>query len=320
MTLTDPISRRSVLQGSVALASIAIPGWARASLSTPGQASQVGIQLVSFEQALRSFPDQTFRHLSALGFSVAELAGFAGHSPQTLMAAAKNHKIDIVSLHVPPEPFGTYSGPTFKDDPEVIIEAAHQLGVTRIVMPLFPLPPGFAIATGEGIADALLRVVNAGGTEMWHRTAAELNRLGNILAQAGIRLSYHNHNLEFAPIGSDSGWDILFREVSPSAADFQIDVGWIAAAGIDVGDFLARHAARIGMLHLKDMKRPARASFKPQLNSVPIGQGDLDWPSLACAIFHSGIRYSFIEQEMPPSNDPFDDARRSIGYLRKLAV
>lgn len=79
---------------------------------------------------------------------------------------------------------------------------------------------------------------------------AALNAAQKKLAEAGIRLGYHNHSGEFleTPYGKIIEEEIIAR----TNVDLEIDTFWSFNAGMDNMALLDRLADRINTIHLKD--------------------------------------------------------------------
>ena len=66
--------------------------------------------------------------------------------------------------------------------------------------------------------------------------AADLNRLGNIAKQYGIKIGYHNHTDEFYVDEGKYLYDWLIDACDPEVTAFQLDCGWCSAAGVNPVD------------------------------------------------------------------------------------
>lgn len=131
-------------------------------------------------------------------------------------------------------------------------------------------------------------------------------------------LSYHNHNLEFAPVGGTTGWDILMRETDPALVSFEMDIGWVAAAGCDPIEVLRANPHRIRMLHVKDVDPATKFNFAVQQVSAPIGKGIVKWGPLLHLAQQQGVTSYFVEQEPPFATNAFDAIAQSIAYLHSF--
>jgi len=105
-----------------------------------------------------------------------------------------------------------------------------------------------------------------------YREAAKcLNELGRRAQAEGFELLYHNHAFEFGKLADGScGIDILLRETDPQLVRLEVDTYWVERGGRDSRAFIEQHAARIGTIHAKELR-------KRDNGDVPAGQGDIDW-------------------------------------------
>jgi sugar phosphate isomerase/epimerase len=123
---------------------------------------------------------------------------------------------------------------------------------------------------------------------------------------AGIRFGFHNHALEFRQRGRDH-YDLLLEEPS---LQLEIDVYWVAVAGLDPAALLRRAAGRIAAVHLKDLEvfgweAPTYA---------PVGEGNLDWDAILTACREGGTEWGIVEQDTC-RRDPFDCLASSYRFL-----
>ena len=107
---------------------------------------------------------------------------------------------------------------------------------------------------GNDYKPAMVRAFAEADVDYWKRVAELLNERAAALRPYGIRLGFHNHNVEFVPIGKTNGWEILASASDPALVTFEADIGFLAAAGIDPVAFLRRYSGRIRQLHIKDIK------------------------------------------------------------------
>lgn len=165
---------------------------------------------------------------------------------------------------------------------------------------------------------AISRSVTAAGEDIWKRTAAQLNQAAEALKPLGINLAYHNHNLEFAPIGKTTGWDILWRETERDLVSFEVDIGWIATAGLDPVRFLERSRGRVRLLHVKDVAQDNQTNFQITMKPAEVGNGILPWSRILPAAHRAGVQHFFVEQEPPFVIPRIEAASRSYVFLSQL--
>jgi sugar phosphate isomerase/epimerase len=179
------------------------------------------------------------------------------------------------------------------------IEYAHNLGLEYIVCP-----------------SAMHRDPAAKGElnlEDWRWVAGELNLIGQKVRAAGMTFGYHNHGPEF---GAENGivfYDELLRLTDPGLVIFEMDCGWVFAAGRNPLDYLSKTPQRFPLLHVKDMARNAKGEYA----STVLGRGAMHYAPILRAA--TGLKHYFIEQE-EFDIDPMEALRLDADYMRKLNV
>lgn len=124
---------------------------------------------------------------------------------------------------------------------------------------------------------------------------------------AGIRFGFHNHALEFRRRGVDH-YDLLLGEPE---LQLEVDVYWMAVAGLDPAALLRRAAGRIAAVHLKDLEVVGWESP----TYAPVGEGNLDWDAILAACREGGTEWAIVEQDVC-RRDPFDCLGSSLRFLR----
>ncbi len=279
----------------------------------------IGLQLYTLGEDAGRDLDATFATVAQIGYRDIELPNLYRRTPQEVRAAADRAGVSISSLHLSVSPGAASSSAlTLMSPPAQIAESLGVLGAKRGVLPLAPFPEGFRPQPGETMKAAIARALSGGGESLWKRTAALLNERGSALKSSGIRVGYHNHNVEFAPIGQTTGWDILVKETDPSLVDFEVDIGWVAAAGLDPVAFLARHKGRVTQLHVKDVATIDKPDFALMMNPAQVGSGKLDWARILPAAQAAGARHFYLEQEPPFPGPRIDAVRGGYAFLSQL--
>ncbi len=183
-------------------------------------------------------------------------------------------------------------------------------------MPMFPFPERFgAQRQGEAFGAYVQRVGEGMTREDWQKTADLLNNRGAKLRSEGLRFGYHNHNPEFAPLGDSNGLELLVAATSPEDVVFELDVGWVAAGGVDPVALLSRHARRFQLMHVKDVRASTKTNYALQQDPAEVGGGHLDWKRLLPAAFNAGVRKFYVEQEPPFATDRYTAIAKSFHYL-----
>jgi sugar phosphate isomerase/epimerase len=154
----------------------------------------------------------------------------------------------------------------------------------------------------------------------WKWIADHLNRIGAMSKKAGILVGYHNHNLEFRRINGEMVFEKLIEWTDPKLVTIELDLGWVAAAGLDAAAFSQKHAKRISLLHVKDVKRGTKPSVDVmEANTTEVGNGEIDWKRVFGALDKTQIKHYFVEQENF-DRPILEAAKISHDYLAKLKV
>jgi sugar phosphate isomerase/epimerase len=142
------------------------------------------------------------------------------------------------------------------------------------------------------------------------RFAAELGGLARTLGDRGIRLAYHNHDFEFAPLDGTTVWDVLLAEL-PAGVEIELDVYWASVGGHDPVTEIRANADRVRLLHMKDRL----GGSEP--HDAPAGQGTLAFPEIVEAGRAVGVDWYIAEQDDP--HDAVADIATAARYLESLA-
>jgi sugar phosphate isomerase/epimerase len=309
-------NRRAIMFGgavSAALVGLSVPEQLLAQPSSffTRKRLPLGIQLYTLGPDAEKNLDGTLKAVAAIGYRKVELAGLLGRTPAEMRAALDRAKLSCTSAHVPAKGGGF----TFEADPGKLAEDLHTIGVETAVMPMMNIPERFGKPTAQDFLEYLKRVAAGMTADDWRANADFLNRNGHALNSAGIRVGYHNHNLEFAPLGSTNGLEILIANTDPSLVTFEVDIGWVAAAGVDPLAFIAKHKGRVSLMHVKDLKVGTKPNYSFAMDPAEIGSGSLDWKRLLPAAYEAGVRGFYVEQEPPFTRPRIEAAKISYDFL-----
>ncbi|MET0293146.1 MAG: sugar phosphate isomerase/epimerase, partial [Steroidobacteraceae bacterium] len=279
----------------------------------------IGLQLYMLGDSVRTDLNGSFEKVARMGYRVLEAAGWHGHSPKLLHDAAARHGLKCTSLHVPAR--STDGGPQLDGDVGKLAADARALGATDVVLSMFPVPLRLGVPRkDEAIPAYIARVAPQLTVDDWKRTAELLNAKGAALKAQGLRLGYHNHNPEFAPVAGTTGLDVLLSETSPDSVVFELDVGWALASAVDPVALFQRHARRFQLMHVKDLRASTKPNFALRMDPAEIGAGVMNWNKVLSAAWTAGVRKYYVEQEPPFTLDRFEAANRSYRYLSTLGV
>jgi sugar phosphate isomerase/epimerase len=149
-----------------------------------------------------------------------------------------------------------------------------------------------------------------GGAAEWRALKNELEVIGTRCRAAGMQFLYHHHDFELTPIGDTNALSILLDESAPGTIDAEIDIYWVAFAGMDPIAMLNKYKGRIPCVHLKDMGAGAKRDF------AEVGHGTLDMAGVIKTATANGAEFLIVEQDVCPG-DPLDSITKSFNWLKQ---
>lgn len=152
--------------------------------------------------------------------------------------------------------------------------------------------------------------------------AERLNKAGDALAQRGITLLYHNHNVEFCRTGDGrQAYDILVTETNPAAVGFEFDSYWATDAGANAVSVMQRLGNRLHLYHINDRgHREKGTAMTPivKMDSCELGTGCMDLEALVAQARAAGVDAVILESHKNwIDKDPIKSAEVSAEFLKK---
>jgi sugar phosphate isomerase/epimerase len=312
------VSRRDLLLAGMFLA-LQAHGAPAAKSFFRGKQIPIGLQLYTVGDDMKRDFAGTLSAISAIGYRSVEPAGLLDHTPAEWRKTLDRLQLKCPSIHVSPKAQKT--GLSLADI-DALAEAAHTLGIGTIVCPSFNLPDSFSLQPqpGESMATMLARLGASMSADDWKTNADFLNQKGAALKKLGLQFAYHNHNIEFTPVGETTGFALLVNGTDPNVVSFEMDAGWVAAAGIDPAALLSRYPHRFTAMHVKDIKAGTKPNFALQLDPCEVGTGTIDWKTLLPKAYAANVHQFYVEQEPPYSKPPLESIAVSFKYLDGLAA
>jgi sugar phosphate isomerase/epimerase len=302
------MNRRRFLAGSGAVAASSLAGFdllsqqahADGCSGPPG-----GVQLFTVRDALGRDPRAALRQLREIGIVEAELYGLNGPASTTLYGLPVGdlkRAFDDNGIRLPASHIGGDLA-----NAAAIGEIARTLGIDSLIV---ALPSEFSRNV-----DGRFTMVPAESRAQLDTLVAKLDRVGREYRDQGLSFGYHNHHIEFMPVDGVVPYDYLMSNTDPNLVKIELDIGWLATAGVDPIAYLRRHAGRVISCHLKDYN-PAIQSDIPQRKVVTPGAGTVEFAAVLAAMNETGVRHGFVEIDV--SDDPFGDVRRGHAHLQML--
>ena len=246
----DVLTRR---QFGTAIASVAAGSlWA-------GSQIPVAIQLFSLRRQCEQDLEGTLAYIREVGFNGVELAGFSGRTADRFKALLDENSLTCCGSHTPlPELMGAKFDNT--------VEENAMLHNRNLVIPA--LPQNYE-ASAAG----------------WKAAAVLLNEIAVKLHTRGMRIGYHNHDVEFHDINGVLPWALFYRETR-SDVILQLDTGNARIAGADPASLVRQYPGRAVTVHVKD--------YLPGHLDPVIGSSEFDWARFVTVCESEGATEWFI--------------------------
>ena len=238
---------------------------------------QLALQLYTVRSLAADDMSATLEEVAQAGYTTVETAGYGNLDATSLRAALDQNNLTAIAAHVGYERLRT--------EFSRVVTEMKLLGCQSVVIPW--------IAPDQR--------TTAGVTEL----VASLNAWAHSLHDQGLRIGYHNHDFEFAPLDGSTMFERIATETDPEMVDLELDLGWIADAGEDPVAMVNRFAGRVPLLHAKDQG--------PDRSSVTAGRGLLPWAELIPSAIAAGCKYLIVENDNPV--DPVADIHDAMVTL-----
>lgn len=241
-----------------------------------------GLQLYTVRDGLNADLEGTLRRVADIGYREVELAGLPGVTARAMRASLQRFGLDAPSMHASYE--------VLRGNLASVLEEARTLGANYLVCPSVDAEE--RRTAGE-----------------WKRVCRTLSEIGRAVRGHGLVLAYHNHDFEFAPFGDGTTpFHLLTTETDPRDVKLELDVYWVAKAGLDPVRHLLDGRDRILLVHLKDLARDGA--------TVEVGEGTLDFERIVRTALAVGVKHLFVEQDT--STDPLASIGTSLRLLERL--
>jgi sugar phosphate isomerase/epimerase len=154
-----------------------------------------------------------------------------------------------------------------------------------------------------------------GTSEAWHERVVEFAQIGARCRDAGMRLSYHNHAMEFQEfVDGVEAHDFIFSQVDSNVLKAQLDTYFITSVGKDPVAYLERYSGRVPLLHVKEL-----GTVDGRQDTVEVGRGVLNWPAILEAAESAGVEWYIVEQDRQ-TRPALESIAMSYEYLRGLGL
>ena len=258
----------------------------------PSFKGPLGLQLYSLREQFAKDMPGTLDEVKKFGFKYAEVAGTYGLAPEKFRQELTSRGIQPIGAH--------FDFNRYRDDPESIAREAKALGLKYAGCAWIPHTGDFDEKTCR-------------------EAIAVFNKAGDVMAKNGLKFFYHVHGFEFQPNGQGTLLDLLFQDTNPQTVSYDMDIFWIIFPGQDPVKLLEKYPGRWQLAHLKDMRKGTKTGAltggTDVTNDVALGTGLIDMPAVLRAAKKAGIKWYFIEDESPSSEQQIP---QSLNYLQQV--
>ena len=304
-----PSRREFLIAGSGAIAATAFALGRPLQMRANPLGKPIGLELYTVSAELDKDYDGTLRQIAAIGYKEVE-AGVSKRSAADVKRSLQDAGLRCQALHMG------------MGGIEEALPYAKEVGA-RYVISSVTLPQ--APAPGKFDVKVLMAQLASLTADDFKKIAARCNEMGAQAKKAGMQFAYHNHNFEFKPLeGGAIGYDTVLRETDSALVKFELDCGWMAAAGHDPVVYLTKYPKRYRLLHIKDFHPTTSPSvgLDESLRPKPaeLGRGHIDYKPIFAAAKQTDVELYYVEQEPPFTTTPAMDAIKiDYEYLHSMA-
>ncbi|TAH18999.1 MAG: twin-arginine translocation signal domain-containing protein [Cytophagales bacterium] len=259
------------------------------NVSEAARVKKQGVQLYTVREDMGKDPVATIEKVAKIGFKEVELAGykegmFYGKSPADFRKLLDDNGLKAISGHT-----GT-AGLT--NGLEKMVEACTTIGQKYIVC-AFTAPN------------------ERKNLEDFKKLVEIFNKAGEICKKGGIHLAYHNHAFEFDKVEGQMLFDYLLDNVPADLMSIEIDLFWVAKAGINPMSYFEKYPKRFPLWHVKDMDNTEKKEF------AEVGSGTIDFKPIFQNAGKAGMKHFFVEQDVC-KRPPLESIQMSFNYLKSM--
>lgn len=282
---SNKITRREFATKMAAASAVATLGAAALQCSGGTKQTPVALQLYTIRDLMKQDFKGTVEKVAQIGYDAVEFAGYGGLSANEVKQLLKNTGLQVAGTH---EGFEGMQANT-----EERIAFNLGIGNKNIVVP--SMPGKWRKSDADGIKEF----------------AAEMNKLGAKVHDAGMQLLYHNHWFEFTELEGGTIYEILLKNTDASLVKLEIDVAWAQRGGKTPSDLIREKGDRVKMLHMKDFLGDGNYTL------APVGTGIVNMSAIIKAAREVGVQWFIVEQDRM-KRPPLEAIEISLKNMRKL--
>jgi sugar phosphate isomerase/epimerase len=245
---------------------------------------EISLQMYTLRNEAKEDFLGTLRAVADIGYRYVELAGTGGFGAATLRKHLDGMGLKVSGAHV--------SLDELQKEIAGVIDYYKTLGAPYVICPWLPVER------------------RRNGSD-WLEVGKILAGVAEKVTSAGLGCCYHNHDFEFVAIEGSFPMDLVLGEGGKNLL-CELDTFWVQYAGLDPVAMIEKYAARLPLLHVKDMQAGAEKKF------AQVGNGIMDWKAIFPAAERAGVKYYVVEQDDCYDVRPLDAVRISFENMKKL--
>ncbi len=251
----------------------------------------IGLELYSVRYDLEKDVRGTLEAVAEMGYDGVEFAGPPQHGGEELRKILDDVGLTCCGWHTP---FSLVQDDTLQET----------IALNKAVGNRFVIIPGIPEHLRKTRAD-------------WRKMAGFFNELAGKLAPHGMQTGYHNHTVEFTPLGGEAPWDTFFGNTRKEVA-MQLDTGNALFGGGDCVAILKKYPGRATTVHLKPYSQEAGkgdpdAGFRPI-----IGEDSIPWREVFRLCEATGGTKWYIVEYESDAYPPLEAVERCLKALKAM--
>lgn len=183
---------------------------------------EVSLQLYSINEETKKDFRKSIEQVGKIGYKGVEFAGYGGLSAEEMAVLLKENNLYSIGSHCGLQ--------VLEETLEEELDYSKAIGSEYIIC------PGANVDTREEV-DHLVQVLNAAAEK-----ASKLN----------IKVGYHNHAHEFVKIDGTYALDLIAEKTNDNVI-LELDVFWVAYAGIDPIEYIKKWGNKVELIHIKQI-------------------------------------------------------------------
>ncbi len=252
---------------------------------------KIGAQLFSINNLCGTEEDlrKTFKAIKEMGYDYIQVSGFA-YDAKMVREIADENGLKIALTHSPI--------PDIIEKTDEIIEKHKIMGADVV-----------------GIGNPGPYTVQEDNTVRLDDFINDLAPAAQKIEEAGLKLAFHNHFIEFYDRGGYTYMDRLYNETS---WNFILDTAWVHYAGLDVIEIIKKYKDRLKYVHVKDYSVGGEDIQKVLDGICPLYEGLVPVDDVLKALEDVGtVEIAFVEQDnASKKEDPLGEMKKSIEGLK----